>query len=94
MRLIKQLWEVSWDMWSHCKKIFDSKDAAQLSQHHANLNKALHREYIQQHANPNRLLHRRFSRPLPYCMSQDIQWKQQWLDAVTKIRAVHAESGD
>ena len=92
MRLIVQLWEISWDMWDHRTRIFKSKDAAHLVQHHENLNHRIQTEYQSQHDNPNRLLIRRFSRPLPYCMSQDVHWKQQWLDAVTKIRAAHAES--
>ena len=90
-RLIKQLWEIAWDMWSHRKKIEKSPESLLQAQRHANSNSLIQTEYEQQHDYPNDRLQRWFRRPLDEVLSHDLNFKQQWLEVVSSMRQAYLD---
>jgi hypothetical protein len=90
-RLIQKMWEISWDMWrqrQHWAKSDNSKASALI---HSYLDQEIKHEIEAQHENPLPSIRRWFTQSATELSSMTIDFKRQWLEAVSILRQQHHE---
>jgi hypothetical protein len=81
-RLITQLWEVAWDMWSHRKKILDTPESQSLLALMNELDLQIQSRFNKFHDRPIPAMQRWFNQPMHIVALETVDFKQQWIELV------------
>jgi hypothetical protein len=87
--LIKKLWEISWNMWEQRNGEKSDPESPASLREHARLDTKITHEYedLSTLANRDR---RWFRRPKEVLFTEPLEYKEQWLESVSKARARYA----
>ena len=81
-RLIKQLWEVAWDMWKHRKKLLDQPNSQTLIALMTELDLQIQARFNRFQALPIPAMQRWFQQPPHILALETMDFKQQWIELV------------
>ena len=86
-QIIRQIWQIAWDLWVHRRSILESTEAHTLPAIHMALNDSIDAAYhlYRSHPSPAPSLARWFARPPSLLHHESIDWKTRWLEMVDAI---------
>ena len=92
--IIRKVFNVSWDLWSHRKNSLRNPNARHLQRQHASVNEAIAEQFACGCVTWRRSDQKWFRRPLHRRLDDDLESKQLWLRTVTTIRAEYGDPDD